>query len=154
VCQCPVYQAVANAVGIDEVHASLFPQHKVEKLEVLRKQKSPKKTLAFVGDGISDAPVLTMADVGIAMGGLGFDAAIEAADVVLMTDEPMKLVEAVKIARFTKRIVWQNIIFALGIQVLLLFLGTMGIAAIWEAVFADVGVALIAVFNTLRILKS
>ena len=94
-----------------------------------------------------------MADVGIAMGGLGSDAAIEAADVVLMTDEPMKLVEAVTTARFTKRIVWQNIIFSLGVQVLFLFLGTMGVASIWEAIFADVGVALIAVLNTLRVLK-
>jgi len=148
-----VAQAVAGEVGIDEVYAGLLPQHKVEKVEWLVTQKHARKTLAFVGDGINDAPVLAMADVGIAMGGLGSDAAIEAADVVLMTDEPMKLVEAVTTARFTKRIVWQNIIFSLGVQVLFLFLGTMGVASIWEAIFADVGVALIAVLNTLRVLR-
>ena len=146
-------KAAANETGIDEVYASLLPRQKVEMVEMFRNQKQPKKALAFVGDGINDAPVLAMADVGIAMGGLGSDAAIEAADVVLMTDEPMKLVEAIKIARFTKRIVWQSIIFSLAIQILFLVLGTMGAASIWEAVFADVGVSLLAVFNTMRILK-
>lgn len=148
-----VADAVAKEIMIDEVYASLLPQNKVEKVEILRDQKKPKKTLAFVGDGINDAPVLAMVDVGIAMGGLGSDAAIEAADVVLMTDEPMKLVEAIKIARFTKRIVWQNIIFSLGVQIIFLVLGTMGIASIWEAIFADVGVSLIAVFNSMRIIR-
>ena len=148
-----VAQAVAAELKIDELHASLLPQEKVEKVEELIKQKHHKKTLAFVGDGINDAPVLAMADVGIAMGGLGSDAAIEAADVVLMTDEPQKLLEAIKIARFTRRIVWQNIVFALTVQILFIILGSIGVASIWEAVFADVGVSLIAVFNTWRILK-
>jgi len=149
-----VAHAVASKIGIDEVHASLLPQNKVEKVELLVKQKQIKKTLAFVGDGINDAPVLAMADVGIAMGGLGSDAAIESADVVLMTDEPMKLVEAIKISRFTRRIVWQGIIFSLVVQMIFLALGAMGIASIWEAIFADVGVSLLAVLNTMRILKS
>ena len=148
-----VAQTVASEVNTDEVYAGLLPQEKVDKVEAVSNQKLPKKTLAFVGDGINDAPVLAMADVGIAMGGLGSDAAIEAADVVLMTDEPMKLVEAIKIARFTKRVVWQSIIFSLSVQILFLILGTMGIASIWEAIFADVGVSLLAVFNTMRILK-
>ncbi|MCL2873669.1 MAG: cadmium-translocating P-type ATPase [Defluviitaleaceae bacterium] len=148
-----VADAVAKEIKIDEVHASLLPQQKVEKVELFRAQKQKGKTLAFVGDGINDAPVLAMADVGIAMGGLGSDAAIEAADVVLMTDEPMKLVEAIKIARFTKHVVWQSIIFSLTVQILFLVLGTMGIASIWEAIFADVGVSLLAVLNTMRILR-
>ena len=148
-----IAEAVARELQVDEMHASLLPQQKVEKVETLGKQKLPKKTLAFVGDGINDAPVLAMADVGIAMGGLGSDAAIEAADVVLMTDEPAKLVEAVKVARFTKRIVWQNIILSLGIKFLFLFLATLGVSSLWEAVFADVGVSLIAVFNSLRVMK-
>jgi len=149
-----VAHAVAEQLELDEVHASLLPQDKVSKVEELGKLKNSKKSLAFVGDGINDAPVLAMADVGIAMGGLGSDAAIEAADVVLMTDEPSKLVEAVKTARFTRRIVWQNIVFTVGVQVVFIVLGTMGIASIWEAIFADVGVALIAVLNTLRILRT
>lgn len=144
-------QAVAQDVKLDQVYASLLPHQKVEHVELLKKHT--KKTLAFVGDGINDAPVLALSDVGVAMGGLGSDAAIEAADVVLMTDEPSKLIEAVKVARFTKKIIWQNIIFALVIQVLFLVLGTMGIASIWEAIFADVGVSLLAVLNTWRILK-
>ena len=148
-----VAKSVAAQVGIDEFYANLLPQDKVAQMEMLMPRKAPKKTLAFVGDGINDAPVLAMADVGVAMGALGSDAAIEAADVVLMTDEPAKLVEAIKIARFTKRVVWQNIIFSLGVQILFLFLGTMGLASIWEAIFADVGVALIAILNTMRILK-
>ncbi|MBS4007574.1 MAG: cadmium-translocating P-type ATPase [Clostridium sp.] len=147
-----IAEAVANAVGIDEVYSSLLPQQKVEKVEMLSKQKQSKKTLAFVGDGINDAPVLAMADVGIAMGGLGSDAAIEASDVVLMTDEPAKLIEAVKVARFTRRIVWQNIVISLAVQFVFLFLGMIGVASIWEAVFADVGISLLAVFNSRRIL--
>jgi len=146
---------VADELGIDEVYAGLLPHEKVEKVELLNLQKNKltsKKTLAFVGDGINDAPVLAMADIGIAMGGLGSDAAIEAADVVLMTDEPSKLCIAIDIARFTKKIVWQNIIFALGIKGVFLVLGAFGIASMWEAVFADVGVSLLAVLNAMRIL--
>ena len=146
-----IAKAIANELNLDKVHASLLPHQKVEEIEKLINIKQPKKTLAFVGDGINDAPVLAMADIGIAMGGLGSDAAIEAADVVLMTDEPSKLVEAVNIARFTKRVVWQNIVLSLGIKLLFLFLATLGVSSLWEAVFADVGVSLIAVFNSLRI---
>ncbi|ABR46369.1 heavy metal translocating P-type ATPase [Alkaliphilus metalliredigens QYMF] len=144
---------VAKQLGIDEVHTELLPDEKVEKLEQLDRQKSPKGKLVFVGDGINDAPVLARADIGVAMGGLGSDAAIEAADVVLMTDEPMKLVSAIKIAKRTKRIVWQNIIFAFGVKGIVLLLGAGGLATMWEAVFADVGVALIAVFNAMRVLN-
>ena len=145
--------SVADTLKLDQVYASLLPHQKVEKIEELIKQKLPKKTLAFVGDGINDAPVLAMADVGVAMGGLGSDAAIEAADVVLMTDEPLKLAEAVKIARFTKQVVWQNIVISLGVKFLFLFLATFGVSSLWEAVFADVGVSLLAVFNSMRVMK-
>ena len=148
-----IAEAIAKELELDEVHASLLPQQKVEEVEKLSKQKLPKKTLAFVGDGINDAPVLAIADVGVAMGGLGSDAAIEAADVVLMTDEPAKLTEAVKIARFTKRVVWQNIVVSLGVKFLFLFLATLGVSSLWEAVFADVGVSLLAVFNSMRIMR-
>jgi len=144
---------VANELGVDEVYAELLPDQKVEKLEMLDRQKSSKGKLVFVGDGINDAPVLARADIGVAMGGLGSDAAIEAADVVLMTDEPMKLVSAIKIAKRTNRIVWQNIIFAFGVKAIVLILGAGGLATMWEAVFADVGVALIAVLNAMRILN-
>ena len=143
---------IAEKLELDEVRAGLLPQNKVEEVELLSKQKRPKKTLAFVGDGINDAPVLAMADVGIAMGGLGSDAAIEAADVVLMTDEPSKLSVAVRIARFTKQVVWQNIVLSLGVKFLFLFLATLGVSSLWEAVFADVGVSLLAVFNSMRIM--
>ena len=149
-----IAESVAREIGLDEVHASLLPQDKVEKVEAFGKEKRQKKALAFVGDGINDAPVLAMADVGVAMGGLGSDAAIEAADVVLMTDEPMKLGEAVKIARFTKRIVWQNIVLSLGVKFLFLFLATLGVSSLWEAIFADVGVSLIAVVNSMRVMKN
>lgn len=145
-----VGERVADELGLDEVYAQLLPHEKVGKLESLEEKKSSKGKLAFVGDGINDAPVLARADVGIAMGGLGSDAAIEAADVVLMTDEPHKLVEAIEISRRTKRIVWQNIALALAVKGVVLLMGAMGIATMWEAVFADVGVALIAVLNSMR----
>ncbi len=143
---------VAKELEIDEVYSELLPNEKIEKVEQLEKQKSPKTKLVFVGDGINDAPVIAKADIGVAMGGLGSDAAIEAADVVLMTDEPAKLISAVKIAERTNRIVWQNIIFSFVVKGIVLVLGAGGIATMWEAVFADVGVALIAVFNSMRVL--
>lgn len=149
-----IAQAVAEDLALDEYYAQLLPDQKVGKLEHLDSRKRPGSKLAFVGDGINDAPVLARADVGIAMGGLGSDAAIEAADVVLMTDEPSKLVEAIGIARATKRIVIQNIVIALGVKGLFLILGALGIVGMWEAVFGDVGVALIAVFNAMRIIKN
>ena len=145
--------AIAEELNLDEVYGGLLPHEKVEKVETLSAQKRSKGKLAFIGDGINDAPVLARADVGIAMGGLGSDAAIEAADVVLMTDEPSKLIEAMDIARITKRIVWQNIIFALGVKGIFLILSAFGIASMWEAVFADVGVSLLAVLNAMRILR-
>lgn len=148
-----IAEAIAKELNIDEVHSQLLPDQKVEQLELLDKQKLPKGKLAFIGDGINDAPVLARADIGIAMGGLGSDAAIEAADVVLMTDEPSKLVSAIDIAQITKRIVLQNIAFALGVKGIFLILGAFGIASMWEAVFADVGVSLIAIINAMRILK-
>ena len=146
-------KAVAGELGLDEYYAQLLPDQKVEKVELLDRQKRKGGKLAFVGDGINDAPVLARADVGIAMGGLGSDAAIEAADVVLMTDEPGKLVEAIGVAKETKKIVMQNITIALGIKGIFLILGAFGIAGMWEAVFGDMGVAMIAILNALRILK-
>ncbi len=146
-------KAVAEKLNLDEYYAGLLPQQKVEKLELLDSKKRSGSKLAFIGDGINDAPVLARADVGIAMGGLGSDAAIEAADVVLMTDEPSKLVEAITVAKATKRIVIQNIVISLAIKGAFLVLGAFGIAGMWEAVFGDVGVALIAVFNAMRIMK-
>ncbi|NMM62301.1 cadmium-translocating P-type ATPase [Clostridium sp. P21] len=144
---------VGQELGVDEVYSELLPQNKVEKLESIEKEKSPKGKLIFVGDGINDAPVLARADVGIAMGGVGSDAAIEAADVVIMTDEPSKIVTAIKIAKRTKNIVMQNIVFALGVKIIILVLGALGIANMWEAVFGDVGVAIIAILNSMRALK-
>jgi len=146
--------AVAAELKLDEVYGGLLPHEKVEKVEILNAKKSAKGKLAFVGDGINDAPVLAMADIGVAMGGLGSDAAIEAADVVLMTDEPSKLCDAIDIARFTKKIVWQNIVFALGVKCVFLALGAFGVATMWEAVFADVGVSLLAVLNAMRIMRA
>lgn len=148
-----VGEKVAKQLGLDEVYSELLPDQKVEKLEMLDKNKVGKGNLVFVGDGINDAPVLARADIGVAMGGIGSDAAIEAADIVIMTDEPHKLVKGIKIAKETRRIVWQNIIFSIGVKILVLILGAGGLAAIWEAVFADVGVTLIAVINSMRIMR-
>lgn len=145
-----VGQAVAKELGIDEAYTQLMPDDKVEKTEKLLAEKSPKSTLAFVGDGINDAPVLARADVGIAMGALGSDAAIEAADVVLMDDKPAKLVTALKISRKTMRIVRQNIVFALSVKAVVLLLSALGLASMWVAVFADVGVMILAVCNAVR----
>ncbi|CUP66948.1 heavy metal translocating P-type ATPase [Clostridium baratii] len=147
-----VADAVAYELGIENVYSELLPGDKVEKVEALLKEERKGK-LAFVGDGINDAPVLARADVGVAMGGIGSDAAIEAADVVLMKDEPTALANAIKIGRRTNKILWQNIIFALGIKIIVLILATIGDANMWEAVFADVGVTLIAVINSMRALK-
>ena len=146
-------KAVARDLGIDEVHAQLLPVDKVERVEGLLAKKSPNAALAFVGDGINDAPVLTRADVGIAMGALGSDAAIEAADVVLMDDNPAKIAAAMRISRKTLRIVKQNIWFALGVKGAVLLLGAFGVATMWEAVFADVGVAFLAILNAMRCLQ-
>lgn len=148
-----VASKISKELGLDEVHAELLPDQKVEKLEFLDAQKSSKGKLVFVGDGINDAPVLARADIGIAMGGVGSDAAIEAADVVIMTDEPSKIVTAIKIARKTRTIVMQNIVLALGIKAILLVLIAMGLGTMWEAVFGDVGVTLLAVLNSMRALK-
>lgn len=148
-----VATAIGSKLGLDQVFAELLPQQKVEIIEELEKKKSPGKKLAFVGDGINDAPALMRSDIGVAMGGIGSDAAIEAADVVLMTGEPSKLAEAVSVARRTKHIVIQNVVLALGIKGLVLMLGAVGLASMWEAVFADVGVALLAVLNAMRVLR-
>ncbi|MCX7842268.1 MAG: heavy metal translocating P-type ATPase, partial [Clostridia bacterium] len=149
----PSAEKAAAEAGVDEVYAGLLPHEKVDKLEMLEKEKKGNGKLVFVGDGINDAPVLARADIGIAMGCLGSDAAIETADIVLMTDEPSKLIEAIKIARKTRQVVWQNIVFAMGVKVVVLALGAGGIATMWEAVFADVGVALLAVLNAMRVMK-
>ena len=143
-----VAQAVADQVGVDEVHAHLLPADKVEEVE--RIMDTVRENLAFVGDGINDAPVLTRADVGIAMGAMGSDAAIEAADIVLMDDKPSNIARAIRIARKTMAIVWQNIVFAIGVKVLILVLAALGIANMWLAVFGDVGVAVIAILNAMR----
>ena len=144
---------VAKELGIDKVYAELLPADKVEKLEELFSQKSNKGKLAFVGDGINDAPVLARADIGIAMGGLGSDAAIEAADVVIMTDEPSKISTAMKISKKTLKIAYQNIAFAIGIKVIVLILSALGITTMWAAIFADVGVTIIAILNAFRALN-
>lgn len=148
-----VGKKVAGQLGLDQVYTELLPADKVGRVEELLKQKSEKSKLVFVGDGINDAPVLARADVGIAMGGLGSDAAIEAADVVLMTDEPSKIASVMKIARKTIRIANQNIVFALGIKLLVLILGALGYANMWAAVFADVGVSVIAILNAIRAMR-
>ena len=148
-----VGESVAKEVGIDKVYTELLPTGKVQKVEELLKAKSPKGKLAFVGDGINDAPVLTLADIGIAMGGLGADSAIEAADIVIMTDEPSKIINAIKLSKKTMRIVKENIVFAIFIKILVLVLTAFGLSTMWEAVFADVGVSIIAIINALRVLK-
>lgn len=144
---------VAKELGLDKVYAELLPADKVEKLEELFSQKSKKGKLAFVGDGINDAPVLARADIGIAMGGLGSDAAIEAADVVIMTDEPSKIATTMKISKKTLKIAHQNIVFAIGIKIIVLILSAFGITTMWAAIFADVGVTIIAVLNAFRALN-
>lgn len=147
-----VAQKVADRLGLDEVHAELLPADKVVRMEALMQKTSEKGKLAFVGDGINDAPVLARADIGIAMGGLGSDAAIEAADIVIMTDEPSKIATAIAISEKTLRIVHQNIVFALGVKAVVLLLGALGFASMWAAVFADVGVSVIAILNAIRAL--
>lgn len=148
-----VADSVARQLKVDKVYSNLLPNEKVEKIESIYEGRNDKEKIAFVGDGINDAPVLARVDVGIAMGGLGSDAAIEAADIVIMTDEPSKIAEGIKISKKTYKIVWQNIIFALGIKIIVMIFGALGMASMWEAVFADVGVALIAVLNAMRIMK-
>lgn len=148
-----VAQNVAKELGISSVESELLPDEKVKKVEQLYKEKSSKGVLVFVGDGINDAPVLAIADVGVAMGGLGSDTAIEAADVVIMNDQPSKLIDGINISKRTQKIVWQNIILALVVKFIVLFLGAIGFANMWEAVFADVGVTLIAVINSMRIMN-
>lgn len=147
-----VAQQVAEELGVDQVYSELLPGDKVAKVEEMLQQKPAKKKLAFVGDGINDAPVLSRADIGIAMGAMGSDAAIEAADVVLMDDDPMKIAKAIRISRKCLRIVYENIAFALGIKGLCLILGALGIANMWLAIFADVGVMILAVLNAIRAL--
>lgn len=149
-----VGEIVAKQLGIDAVYTELLPNEKVEKMEKLLQEKTTTGKLAFVGDGINDAPVLALSDIGIAMGGLGTDAAIEASDIVIMTDEPLKIVDAIKISKKTMRIVKQNIVFAISIKVAVLILSAFGLSTMWEAVFADVGVSVIAILNSLRALKT
>ena len=145
-----VARKVAEELRVDQVYSELLPADKVQKVEEMLEHKNTKEKLAFVGDGINDAPVLSRADIGIAMGALGSDAAIEAADVVLMDDDPMKIVKAIKIAKKCMRIVYENMYFAIGIKLICLVLGAAGIANMWLAIFADVGVMVIAVLNAVR----
>lgn len=148
-----VAEKVGKSIGIDKVYSELLPQDKVSKVEDIMKSSRKSAKVVFVGDGINDAPVLARADVGVAMGGIGSDAAIEAADVVLMKDDPEALVEAIKISKKTNTILWQNIIFALAVKIFVMLLSTMGFATMWEAVFADVGVTVIAILNSIRCLR-
>ena len=143
-----VVNNVAKQIGIDEAYGDLLPEGKVDKVQAL---KNEGKIIAFVGDGVNDAPVVALADAGIAMGGLGSDATIETADVVIQNDHPSKIVAAIKIGKITRNIVWQNIILAMGVKIIVLILGAGGIATLWEAVIADVGVALLAILNAVRI---
>jgi len=145
--------AVGTELKVDEIYAELLPHEKVEKVEWFKTKIKKGGKLVFMGDGLNDAPVLALSDIGISMGGLGSDAAIEASDIVIMSDEPSKLITAINTAKFTRRIVWQNILLALFVKGIFLTLGALGIATMWEAVFADVGVALLAVFNSLRIIR-
>ena len=148
----PVAEQVASSLGLDEVYSELLPADKVEKVEELLAGKPEKAKLAFVGDGINDAPVLGRADIGIAMGAMGSDAAIEAADIVLMDDDPLQIAKAIKISRKCLGIVYQNIVFAIGVKLICLLLGAVGIANMWLAIFADVGVMILAVLNAIRAL--
>ena len=144
---------VADKLELDEYHAELLPQDKVSWVEKLMTQKSSNGKLVFIGDGINDAPVLALSDIGVAMGALGSDAAIEAADVVIMTDEPSKIANSIQISKKTMRIVKQNILFAITVKIIVLILSALGIASMWSAVFADVGVSVLAILNALRILR-
>ena len=148
-----VADKVAGQIGIKEYYTQLLPGDKVDHVETLFAEKPESGKLLFVGDGMNDAPVLARADIGIAMGGLGSDAAIEAADIVIMTDEPSKIVQAMRISHKTLQIVKQNIVFAIGVKVLVLLLAALGMASMWAAVFADVGVAFLAILNAMRALK-
>lgn len=145
-----VVNSVAKFLNIDKAFGDLLPENKVEKVEML---KNEGRRIAFIGDGVNDAPVITLADAGIAMGGLGSDATIETADIVIQNDQPSKIVDAIKIGKITRNIVWQNIILAMTVKVIVLGLGAGGIATLWEAVIADVGVALLAILNAVRIQK-
>jgi Cd2+/Zn2+-exporting ATPase len=147
-----VADQVAAELGIQDVYSELLPADKVSMVEKLLDEKGAKEKLAFVGDGINDAPVLSRADIGIAMGALGSDAAIEAADIVLMDDDPLKIAKAIRISRKCLRIVYENIYFAIGIKLICLVLGALGIANMWFAIFADVGVMVLAVLNAIRVL--
>ena len=147
-------EAVAAEIGASDVRSELLPQDKVVAVEELLAKKRPADTLVFVGDGINDAPVLARADIGVAMGALGSDAAIEAADVVLMDDDPLKISKAIRLSKKCLRIVYENIYFAIGVKLLCLLLGALGIANMWLAIFADVGVMVIAVLNAIRALKA
>ena len=148
-----VADKVAKDIGIDEVYSELLPGDKVSKIEDILSKKNSKGKVLFVGDGINDAPVLARADIGVAMGGIGSDAAIEAADVVLMKDKIEEISEAIRVSRRTNKILWQNIIFSLGVKVIVMFLVVLGLTNMWAAVFADVGVTLIAVLNSMRIIR-
>lgn len=148
-----IAKIIANKVGIDEIKSNMLPQDKYKELEEVLKQNNSSKKIAYVGDGINDSPVLARADIGISMGGIGSNSAIEASDIVIMTDELEKIIEAIKISKKTNRIIKENLIFSIGIKILILILSVFGITDMWEAVFADVGTTLITIFNTIRILK-
>jgi Cd2+/Zn2+-exporting ATPase len=144
-------EKIGQELNIDELYSELLPQQKVKVMDTLK--ETSRGNIAYIGDGINDAPVLSMSDIGVAMGGIGSDAAIEAADIIFMNDEPSKILTAVKIAKRTRKIVWESIVFALSVKLLFLILGALSLAGMWHAVFADVGVSLIAVLNAMRILK-
>jgi len=146
-----ITQQVAKELNIDWAKGGLLPEDKLNEVEELKKQSGTK--VAFIGDGINDAPVLAISDVGIAMGGLGSDVAIETADVIIQTDQPSKIARAIKIGRSTRRIVWQNIGLAFGVKIIFMILGAIGMATLWEAVFADVGVAFLAILNAVKLQK-